>query len=332
MNFRELYMNGKVSFDEIFDYTEEWNFSEDLRTLREYLGLTPEEEEVWISRSDDALEDLMERERRTKILFLDLDGTLLTDDKRLTEGNKKAILSAIQRGHKIVINTGRPLISAVLLSEELELNREGCFLIAFNGGEIYDCGTKKSIYKKTLPMEYVRLLFDEARKSNLHCQTYDDRGILAEHPSVCLEEYRKKTNVDYRIVENVTEEMTSEPVKVLVIDYENHEALERFREKLDSWAAGKTDRIFSCPEYLEHIPPGVSKGKAMEILCSHLGIPMCNTIAAGDAENDISMLKTAAVGAAMANASAEVKECSNYITKRDNNHDGVAEIIEKWMA
>ena len=81
MNFRERYMNGQADFEELFTLTDAWNFSDDPRTLREYLGLTATEEDVWISESDEALEELLKREKRTKILFLDLDGTLLTDDK-----------------------------------------------------------------------------------------------------------------------------------------------------------------------------------------------------------------------------------------------------------
>ncbi|MCD8023464.1 MAG: hypothetical protein LUF30_11030 [Lachnospiraceae bacterium] len=63
MKFRERYMAGEAEFDEIFDLTDEWNFSDEECTLREFLGLTVEEEDVWISESDEALESLMARER-----------------------------------------------------------------------------------------------------------------------------------------------------------------------------------------------------------------------------------------------------------------------------
>ncbi|MDD6615570.1 MAG: hypothetical protein PUF13_05655 [Lachnospiraceae bacterium] len=63
MTFRERFMKGETEFEEIFELTDQWNFSDDLRTLREFLGLTAEEEDIWISESDEALEDLMTRER-----------------------------------------------------------------------------------------------------------------------------------------------------------------------------------------------------------------------------------------------------------------------------
>lgn len=66
MTFRERYMNFETDFDEIFELTDKWNFSDETCTLREYLGLTVQEEDIWISESDEALEQLMEQERSSK--------------------------------------------------------------------------------------------------------------------------------------------------------------------------------------------------------------------------------------------------------------------------
>lgn len=63
MKFRERYMNYETDFEEIFSLTDKWNFSDETCTLREFLGLTAEEEDVWISESDEALEQLLEKER-----------------------------------------------------------------------------------------------------------------------------------------------------------------------------------------------------------------------------------------------------------------------------
>lgn len=77
--------------------------------------------------------------------------------------------------------------------------------------------------------------------------------------------------------------------------------------------------------------PVLTKGSAVRFLCEYTGIPLCNTIAAGDAENDISMIRAAHIGCAMKNAEEEVKQAADYITENDNNHDGVAEIIHKFV-
>ena len=76
---------------------------------------------------------------KQKILFLDLDGTLLNDRKEITAGNRRAIREALDRGHRIVITSGRPLKSS--------LAREGCYVIAYNGGAVYDCSRGETIHR-----------------------------------------------------------------------------------------------------------------------------------------------------------------------------------------
>lgn len=66
MTFRERYMAGDADFDEIFELTDQWNFGDDPCTLREFLGLTAEEEDIWISQSDEALEEYMEQEKSVR--------------------------------------------------------------------------------------------------------------------------------------------------------------------------------------------------------------------------------------------------------------------------
>ena len=99
------------------------------------------------------------------ILFTDLDGTLLTDSKELTKENQDAIREAIEAGHKVVISTGRPLAGATAQARVLHLDGEGCYIICFNGGEIYDCAARKSLYRKCVPFDEVRYVFDLARTS-----------------------------------------------------------------------------------------------------------------------------------------------------------------------
>lgn len=330
MKFREQFMRNEIAFDEIFALTDQWNFSDDPCTLREYLGLTAQEEDIWISESDDALEDFMEQEKRTKAIFLDLDGTLFTDDKQFSPKNKAALSRALDAGHQIVITTGRPLVSAAAQAQALGFDKKGCYVIAFNGGEIYDMYHKKSLYRKTIPLPLVRRIFDAAYERGLHCQTYNAHEILAEHETDALCRYSEITKVPYRIVPDVIAALKEEPVKMIVMDYEDPQKLQTYLQETAAVVSGKIDRFFSCPEYLEHVAPEVSKGAAVKMLCARTGIPLCNTIAAGDAENDISMIQAAAIGCAMKNAIPAVKEAADYITENDNNHDGVAEIVEKF--
>ena len=86
--------------------------------------------------------------------------------------------------------------------------------------------------------------------------------------------------------------------------------------------------MYSNPLYLELIPKESGKGEAMIWLCNHLNIPVENAIAAGDGDNDISMIKAAGLGIAMINAPDTVKAAADVITTFDNDHDGLAEFIK----
>ena len=85
-----------------------------------------------------------------KVFFTDLDGTLLNDQKEITPGNQTAIDEALHRGHKVVITTGRPLASARIKAERLGLTKEGCYIVTYNGGQIYDPYHKKTLYGKPI--------------------------------------------------------------------------------------------------------------------------------------------------------------------------------------
>lgn len=267
----------------------------------------------------------------TKILFTDLDGTLLDSQKNISSRNQDAIKAALNAGHKIVIATGRPLVSAIAQSKTLGLTYEGCYTIAYNGACIYDFQEQKIVYSKSFPKQYLRTVFDQAYRAHLHVQTYSDDGILSEYETESLKQYARITKVPYRIVEDVTQALDSDPYKIIVMDYENHQALKDFQAQIAPYIDGKLQSFFSEDCYLEFTALNLSKGIAIRHLCDYLQIPIENTVAVGDAENDIPMLDMAAVGAVMANAGDDIKEHGNYITKADNNHSGVAEVIEKFI-
>lgn len=267
----------------------------------------------------------------TKILFTDLDGTLLNDQKQISAGNLAAIHMALENGHKIVISTGRALASAKKQAETLGLIMPGCYIIAFNGACIYDIHEKKIIFSETIPLDYVYHLFEEAHKLNIHIQTYDDTQVLTESENDDLFRYCHNTGMEYKVISSVRSELIFSPYKVLVIDYQHHEPLVQFQEQIRNWAEGKIDFYFSCNELLEIVAPDISKGNAIIRLCEQLQIPLEATISAGDADNDISMLQTTHTSVVMKNADPHMHAYATYITEQDNNHDGVAEAIYKFM-
>ncbi len=331
MIFRKAFMLGQVDFDTIFDLTDEWSSSDDPRTLREYLGLTPEEEDIWITESDEALEDFMMKERSRKVFFTDLDGTLLTDEKKIKPDTKQAIHEALRMGHLVVLASGRTLSSTLRQAKKLDLIHPGCYLICYNGALIYDIGAEKTLYTSSLSMDLVIEAFRTAEQFNVHIQTYaHDDTILALHDTPIIEAYCSVQGLSWKIVDDISSSLTAPPPKMLAIE-NDPEKLEAFRVIMEEKFHDKLDMFQSQSNYLELVSPGTNKGNAVRKLCDILQIPIENSVSAGDAENDLTLIQAAHIGAVMVNGSPVLKEYADYITENDNNHDGVAEIIHKFV-
>lgn len=233
-----------------------------------------------------------------KILFVDLDATLLSDDKTVSEENRAAIQKMLLAGHDIVLSTGRPVESGRAVARELELTQE---------------------------------LFERAAKAGIYAQTYNNTEIITTRHTAELEYYRKKTGLSYKLSANVLDLLEEEPQKVLMIDLKNTGRLARFREKNLEWEKGKCTSFFSCREYLEYCPLDTSKGTGVSCLTKMLNLPLDCTVAVGDEENDIAMLNAAHIGVAVKNATPEVKAAADYVTEHDNNHNAIAEVIERFI-
>ncbi len=269
---------------------------------------------------------------KQKAFFTDLDGTLLTDDKEITPGNRSAIDRALALGHKVIVTTGRPLDSAIQQAQRLGLTGEGCYVIAFNGAVIYDMGAQQVVFRQTVPLPLVRQVHEEAARRSIHIQTYDSTHVLVEPR--CddneIRQYCRTIHTQFRVVPDM-DAVTQEPPKMLLINYRSSEELESFRQWLLSWGAGQLDTFFSSPYLLEVVSAGMNKGNALVRLAELLGIPVEDTVSAGDSGNDLSMIQAAGVGVAMCNGTEEIRSAGDYITQRDNNHDAVEEIIEKFV-
>lgn len=267
-----------------------------------------------------------------KVLFLDMDGTTLNDQVEIPKENLEAIQQAVAAGHEVVITTGRPMASAHMLLEKWGLDKVGCrYVIAFNGGMVLDAISETVIYEKSIPVDWMKTIVREARKRDIYVHTYEGKDVLADRDCEALQGYIKKNRMQAKLVSDLEKDIKEAADKMLAIDLEDYEKLKQFCEDMKEWADGKVDMYFSTRQYLEIMPAGVSKGAAVEAFCEKMGIPIENSISAGDEQNDISMIRSAGVGCAVANAIPEAKAVADYVTEHDNNQGAIAEIIKKFM-
>ena len=269
---------------------------------------------------------------KKRLLFLDLDGTLLNDAKEITPGNRQALERTLQRGHGVIITTGRPLKSAMAQSRRLGLDKPGCYTIAYNGAMIYDWRRQQIIFSHALTIDSVIRVFEKANELGEHIQTYDSMDVLVEKrcDDEAVRRYCQMVSMTHRVIDDVHRDLKENPVKCLVINYEKKDGLLQMQQWIRS-EMPELDCFFSSEYFLEVVPKGMNKGQAVKMLCARLGVEIENSVAAGDAANDLAMLKAAGIGVAMINGSDEVKAVADYITTRDNNHDGVAEVADKFF-
>ncbi len=272
---------------------------------------------------------------RQKIFFTDLDDTLLNRKKEISTANSDAISRSLQLGHAITITTGRAFGPALQQARLLGLTGKNCYMICYNGSLIYDFEKNRIVHQEGLDPGIVRLVFDKAVRFGIPVQTYTHDKVIAQVDTPVLREYCRIQNVPYLVVEDAVRYLESVhqpcPPKILIVDYRNDEHVNAFRSFITPMLQGKADIFLSHSDMMEIVPTGVNKGAAIHILCDYLGLPLESTVSAGDAENDLTMIQEAHIGCAMCNGEPAVRKAADYVTAQDCDHDGVAEILEKFV-
>ncbi len=266
-----------------------------------------------------------------KILFLDLDGALLCDDRTVSEKNREAIRRMLAKGHYVALATGRSVESGRAIARNLGVTVPGCYMIAFNGAVLYDCAADRTLLQRSIPIDVVHELFERAKRAGIYAHTYNKSDILSTGHTRELDYYLKKAPMTYKLASNIMDILEEEPHKVMLIAVDRTERLIRFQQRNQAWERGRCVSVFASQSFLEYSPLGTSKGSGVMELTRILNMPADCTIAVGDERNDISMLQASYIGVAVKNAVPELKAVADYVTERDNNHDAVAEIIEKFI-
>jgi Cof subfamily protein (haloacid dehalogenase superfamily) len=263
-----------------------------------------------------------------KMIVLDIDDTLLTDEKVISERTKDALLKAQEKGVKVVLASGRPTYGMHNLAEELLLHEYGSYVLSFNGGIITDYRTKENVYECTLTKEQAHELYELSKKHNVFVHTYVGDEIITEKGNPFTDIEGELTGMDIKEVPSFVEHIQNNVVKLLML--EEPENLKIVEQRLQKDLEGKMSVMRSKPFFLELTNFEVDKGKSLNHLIQILGIRQDEVIAIGDGYNDLPMIKFAGLGVAMGNAPDEIKQQADYITDTNNN-DGVAKVVEKFV-
>jgi Cof subfamily protein (haloacid dehalogenase superfamily) len=262
-----------------------------------------------------------------KILFTDLDGTLLTSDKTISEYTFSVLRDFSKAGNILVLSSGRPLKSILEVRDKSGLNFPGVMVSACNGAQIYDCDSKTTVIEKRLSLETVSEVQHFADLRHVHVHTYSDESIITETEDAEVIYYTRHIHMPLILSHELADALTEPPFKMLAIELTSHSRLAEFGDAMVRELDDRVQVIFSNPNYLEIIRPDAGKGNGVHLICDHLGIPYEDSYSAGDSENDISMLTMSGCGIAMSNGTESARLVADHVTDYDNDHDGLARFI-----
>ncbi len=263
-----------------------------------------------------------------KMIVLDMDDTLLTDDHIISEATKTALMLAQEKGVKVVLASGRPTYAMLDAAKELRLAEYGSFILSFNGAKITNCQTNEELFSSTLSPETVHQLFDLSQRENIWIHTYMNDEIITQENNPFTEIEGKLTGLPIKTVADFKQTVSTPVVKVLMVKEENY--LKEVEARLQKELANDLSVMRSKPYFLEFTELGVTKGTSLAILIEKLGISREEVIAIGDSYNDVAMIEFAGLGVAMGNAPDDVKQLADYVTDTNNN-DGIAKVIDTFI-
>ncbi len=264
-----------------------------------------------------------------KLLVLDLDGTLTNSKKEMSARTKETLIKAQERGITIVLASGRPTYGIVPLAEELELAKYGGYILSFNGGTIINWKTKELIHESVISSEKLPLLHDIAVQNEVEIISYQNENIISEAPENEYVKYEAFLNkMSIKEVKSFSEAIQFPVPKCLIVG--NPEKLVLLEKEMNGIFGYEMSIYRSEPFFLELMPSNIDKAQSLQKLLLYTGNTREEMIACGDGFNDLSMIKFAGMGVAMANAQPAVKEASDFITL-SNEEDGVAHVVELFL-
>jgi Cof subfamily protein (haloacid dehalogenase superfamily) len=265
---------------------------------------------------------------RTHIRFvaLDLDGTLIGADLVLRPRVREAIAAARARGVTVTIVTGRMFAATRPFVQALNLDGP---VVCYQGAAIFDAVTGATIRQIPVQPDVTRDVLDWAHEQNVHAQCYADDTLYVERVDRFSERYTALARVEPVVVPSLRAAFAERPtIKIVLVD--DPGPSEQHLRDVGALLGARAYLTRSNPDFVEVIDPHVDKGEALRFIAARLGVSLDETLAVGDAWNDVPLLEAAAIGVAMGSGPPELLARADAVVG-DVAHDGVAEALERYV-
>lgn len=265
-----------------------------------------------------------------KLLVLDVDGTLLNEEKVISKRTLSALLKVQQTGVRIALASGRPTYGLLPIAKSLELGLYGGFILSYNGSQIINAKNGEILFERRINPEMIPYIEKKAVKNNFALFTYHDDTLLTNSPdNVHVREEAALNNLKIITEEEFSTAIDFAPCKCMLVS-DDEEALTGLENHWKKRLDGVLDVFRSEPYFLEVVPCSVDKANTLAVLLEYLGIQRDEVMAIGDGVCDVTMIQMAGTGVAMGNSVESVKICADYTTDTNAN-DGVAQAVEKLI-
>lgn len=268
-----------------------------------------------------------------KLIGIDIDGTLINDQRKITPQTQQMIERATQSGVKVVICSGRPMTGVRPYLRQLGLdNAADQYVVAFNGG-LAQATNGDVIVNYTVDfddyMDILSFSTEQHVKSVIETKDYLYTTNQDISPYAVSESDMVHLPMRYRTLRQMMA-LRDQLVIGKFMMTDDHDKLDVAQAALPEALMDRFKIVRSEDYYLEFVNQHAGKGATLAALCDHLGIHSNEVMAIGNAQNDDSMIEYAGVGVAMGNSIPLTKKIADVIVA-DNNHDGVAEAIQKYV-
>lgn len=263
-----------------------------------------------------------------KLVAIDMDGTLLREDKSVSPRTRKAIQKAKDKGIHVVLASGRPIEGLRNYLNEFEMTTDEDYVLSFNGAVVKNTKTDEIIKKNILKGTDLTYLYKISKELGVNIHAFSKVGCITP----IITKYSEVEGTINGIPVIVTDYDNINPeediIKIMMVDEPN--ILEEAIKKLPQEVYEKYTVVRSAPFFLEFLNKEANKGEGIKALADYLGIKREQVVCIGDAGNDLHMIEFAGLGVAMGNAFEEIKEIADYVTYT-NEEDGVAHVLEKFV-
>ncbi|MFO7881364.1 MAG: HAD family hydrolase [Kosmotogaceae bacterium] len=267
----------------------------------------------------------MDIKSKLKAVVIDIDGTFIDDDEKLSSENLSILNLIIKKGHTVIFCSGRMLQS---IEKFIEINIGKVFpVIAYNGAMAKLNG--EIVLDKKISSSLANLIVKKSLEEKYYIQVYVNDELFVSEDNDKAVDYARHSNVKYHVPKDFLSFVEKhEPTKLLIIDEPEllKKIAKKFRRKFN-----EVEIVKSFPTYLDIMPANTDKGRALKVLCKEMGILPEQTVVLGDNDNDVPAFKIAGLSIAMENGTKKAKENADIIAP-SNNDAGFSKIIETLIS